>query len=217
LGNIVKKKLGIVDYGAGNILNVKRAFESLKINVEVIDNYRIIKKFSHLVLPGVGSFSYGIDNLVKYNFKNEIEVHVNKEKPLLGICLGMQLLCEKGTEGRFNEGLGLVTGEVKKISHDGQVGSNDIAIPHTGWSEILWEKEVDCETKGLQRIKYAYFSHSYMYKNFLPENVVAYTNYHNINIPTIIFKKSIVATQFHPEKSGIGGLRFLNSWYDLSY
>ena len=203
--------VGIIDYGAGNILNVARAFEKNHVRTEIVTEPGSLKEHTHIVLPGVGSFDYGMENLHQRNLVGPLIRHAREGVPILGICLGMQLLAQRGHENGETEGLGLIDGDIVHLAtNPGAEASH--RIPHTGWSPLLWNEGEF--SPGGSRPTAAYFNHSYFLSNCGVEDVVATTTLGSWEIPAVVRSGSIFATQFHPEKSGEMGLRLLNEWIE---
>ena len=198
----------IIDYGMGNLGSIFRALEEVGATPVISDNPNLIKKFKHIVLPGVGSFSAGVKNLKEKGlFENLKEFSNNKNSKLLGICLGMQLLGDCGYEGDFQEGLGLINGKVKKLK-----SFNNEKIPHVGWNEVHHQKE-DFLLNGIISGTDFYFVHSF---HFIPENkenIIAITPYCN-NFVSVVKQDNIMGVQFHPEKSQIFGLKLLKNFIE---
>jgi glutamine amidotransferase len=192
-------KVAILDLSVGNLFSIKRSFERIGEEVFLANNSKDLDLADVVVIPGVGGFKSGITTL-KNNFKDLL--HILLHKPILGICLGMQLLLEKSYEGGVNEGLGIIKGEVIKLP-------SFVKIPHIGWNSIEIVKN-SLLLEDLKNGDYFYFVHSY-YCNVKEDIIIAYTDY-GIKFPSIIEKKNIVGTQFHPEKSGKNGLIFLKNF-----
>jgi glutamine amidotransferase len=190
-------KIAILDLGIGNLFSIKRGFERIGGEVFFAYNSKDIDLADIVVIPGVGGFKNGI-NTLKNNFIINNLIH----KPIIGICLGMQLLLERSYEGGINEGLGIVKGEVIRLP-------SIVKVPHIGWNSIEIAKD-SLLLEGLKDGDYFYFVHSY-YCNIKEDIVIAYTDY-GVKFPSIIEKKNIVGTQFHPEKSGKNGLIFLKNF-----
>ncbi|MDP2950876.1 MAG: imidazole glycerol phosphate synthase subunit HisH [bacterium] len=206
--------VAIIDYGMGNLASVKRAVEECGFQPFITDSPFLLSKASHLILPGVGSFDKAMENLNKLGLTEEISKQALKNKiPLLGICLGMQLLASKGYEGKETEGLGLIEGEVAKL--DGCQANEP--LPHVGWNNVdLEEREKQEPTlfKEIETSKDFYFVHSY---HFIPDNesvVLAKTPYclNGKGFVSVIQKDNIFAVQFHPEKSQKLGLQLLKNF-----
>lgn len=208
-------KVTIVDYGVGNILSVKRGFEYLGATVSVCSNPKEIIKASRIVLPGVGAFPKAMDYLNELNLVDSIKEFALTSRPILAICLGMQLLMSESEEFEHTRGLNLITGKVIPIPKFSIVGAR-LKIPFVSWSELYpldsdqtWNKTV------LQDIKVgasAYFTHSFMVEPEQKSNSIAYTNYGGHKIKAVIQKDNITGCQFHPERSGNVGLTILRSF-----
>ena len=191
----------IVDYGMGNLRSITKAMEHCGARVEVTRNAEKIKESQALVLPGVGAFKDAIKELSP--LANIIKKY---DKPLLGICLGMQLFFTESEEGGLFKGLDLIKGRVVRLP-------DEVKIPHMGWNDI----EIKGKSRLLKGIKsgeYFYFVHSYFVVPENNETIKATTNY-GVEIPAVIEKENIFATQFHPEKSGEAGLRILRNFVEI--
>ncbi|QDC51245.1 imidazole glycerol phosphate synthase subunit HisH [Candidatus Methylopumilus universalis] len=204
----------LIDYGMGNILSVKRALEHVGAHVIVSSNPDLISKARRLVLPGVGAFPDAMEELNHRGLASAIKEAVFGSTPLLGICLGMQVLFETSTEFIETSGLGLIPGKVTSIPRerdDGYVRK----IPHIGWSALYsdcgksWEGTI---LKDLAQADSVYFVHSFMAQPSYTKHRIASCNYEGISIPAVVGVENIVACQFHPEKSGEVGLRLLKNF-----
>ena len=200
--------ISIVDYGMGNLKSVYNAFKFLGIEAEITGDHEKIRNSDGILLPGVGAFPDAMKNLKETGLDKVILEEVVKGKPLLGICLGMQLLFSKGFEGEECDGLGIIKGEIRKLQGE------DIKIPHMGWNSLEVNIK-DPVMKNLPEECYVYFVHSYLGVNYLDENLVAYSNYGNNKIPAIVKKGNVYGAQFHPEKSGDVGLQILKNFREL--
>jgi glutamine amidotransferase len=200
------RKIVVIDYGLGNLLSVARAFREVSGVGEVLvtGDPSGLKNASHIVLPGVGNFSVGIENLWRLGLMESLEEEVlKKEKPFLGICLGMQLLAEAGEEFGEHKGLGWIPGRVR------QLDSKGLPLPHIGWQDIEIVKESYIFSGGSASKDY-YFVHSFAFE--CPEEyVTAYCTYGQ-RFAAAIQMKNITATQFHPEKSRKAGLEILRNF-----
>lgn len=197
--------IGIVDYGMGNLKSICNALES--INEEyLISAYKYdLRKCSGLILPGVGSFKEGMFNLRKDGLYSVVKEVAETGKPLLGICLGMQLLFEKGYEGEETKGIGLLKGKVIKMNEE------KFRVPNIGWNSLNINKD-DELVKGLKEESHMYYVHSYYADEYDKENLVASSDYYGLNIPGIVRRDNIIGVQFHPEKSGEEGIKFLENF-----
>ena len=201
------KKICIIDYGLGNVASIFNAIEYLDRNVKLSRDPEDIKNATHLILPGVGSYKTGMDNLSKYDLVKILNSQVmTKKKPFLGICLGMQLLSTSSTEGGLQKGLNWINGEVTKII------SNDknIKIPHMGWNSVKHRYKSSL-FKNIKNSSSFYFVHSY---HFVPEDksIITGTCFHGVEISSSLQKENIFATQFHPEKSHNVGTELLKNF-----
>ena len=196
-------RVAIIDYKMGNVASVQKALNFLKIENIISYNEEVIRQADCIILPGVGSFKQGMENLEMLgliDILNE-EVIVNK-KPFLGICLGMQLIAEYGTEPIHCNGLGWIKGTVIKMQEEGK------RIPHLGWNTI--KAKTNSFIENFQED--FYFIHSYHFKVENPKNIAATVNYGNDYVAAI-HKENIYATQFHPEKSQTVGLDLLKYFF----
>lgn len=193
----------VVDYGMGNLGSVVKALEYLGCQVEVSRNSRQIENAQRLVLPGVGAMSYAMEQLVDLDLVAAIKNYLAKDRPFLGICLGMQLMFEYSEEGKTN-GLGCFKGRVKRFSD-----SPRLKIPHMGWNQIT-DSRLPLIPSGTSY----YFVHSYF---VVPEDkqIIAAESMHGTKFTAAVACKNILLTQFHPEKSGDAGIRMLGSWLKL--
>lgn len=198
--------IAIIDYGAGNLFSVKNALDFLGYENIITRNPEDLRKADRLILPGVGAFPDAMRMLNESGLVEVIKEEV-KKKPLLGICLGMQMLFEKGYEFGETEGLGLIKGSVKLMTPEG-----NLPIPHIGWNAL--EKNVPC--KLLDKCaegEYVYFVHSFA-AECDSSNVAAYCDY-GMKVPALVFEGNVYGAQFHPEKSGETGLNILRCFAAL--
>lgn len=192
----------IIDYGVGNLKSIYKALNRLGIESKITDNEVDINNSKGIILPGVGAFKDAIENLENKNLIFPIKRNIEKGKPLLGICLGMQLLYEKSYEDGEWKGMGLLPGEVIRFN-------NELKVPHMGWNSLEKNKENEI-LKYINNGDYVYFVHSYYVKSS-GEEVVAYGNY-GLKFPAIVRRENIIGMQFHPEKSGDTGLGLLKAF-----
>ena len=197
--------IAIIDYGAGNLKNVSKAFDFLKIDNIVTSDICVIEKSDKIVLPGVGAFGEGMEKLTQSGLDTALKNAVKKGTPLLGICLGMQMLFEESEESPGVKGLGILKGKIVKLPKVG-----DLKIPHMGWNDI------NCKGKlfeGLDK-PFVYFVHSY-YLNAEDKSIVSAKTHYGIDIEVAVEKDNVFATQFHPEKSSDAGLKMLSNFAAL--
>jgi len=207
-------KITIVDYNSGNISSVINSFREVaqnKVNIEVTSDLNKIKLSDKVVLPGQGSFKSCIDALNRINglVDSLNEFAISNKKPLLGICVGLQMLADTGYEETETKGLGWISGKVSKI--DNQNGK--YKLPHIGWNQINIVKESKI-FKNIDNNSHMYFLHSY---EFIPEdkNVISATTDYSSNIVCSVEKENIFGTQFHPEKSDKIGLKIIDNFINL--
>ncbi len=207
-------KVTIVDYSSGNISSVINSFKEVaqnKATIEVTSDLNKIKSSDKIVLPGQGSFKSCVDALNKIDGLPEIlsEFAINNKKPILGICVGLQMFADIGYEGTETKGLGWISGKVSKI--DNQNGK--YKLPHIGWNQINIEKDSKI-LKDLEKNSHMYFVHSY---EFIPEdkNVISATTEYSSKIVCSVEKENIFGTQFHPEKSDKMGLKIIDNFINL--
>ena len=206
--------ISVIDYGSGNLKSAAKALEaaanniSLNSTITVTSDPKIIKQSDKIVLPGQGSFRDCYLGIKKIPELNETlnEFVLEKKKPILGICVGMQLFAKIGYESQKTEGFGWIDAEVRKINNI----NNKIKLPHMGWNEIEIKK--DCFLfSNIKNKSHMYFIHSYEFMTKQEDCVVATTNYGN-SITVSVVKENIVGTQFHPEKSQKNGLIILENF-----
>ncbi len=216
--SIDRKKVSIIDYGSGNLKSVISAFEHVGNEVQVINTPEDLLKSELLVLPGMGAFSDGINGLKQRGLVAAILDYKKTGKPLLGICLGMQLLMSETAESGFHKGLDLIQGSVIKFKDQNMAQEPDYHVPHMGWNSIYslrpgaWENTI---LKDISQDNLFYFIHSYCVMPEHPENILAETLFGKQRLCSVIQSGNIYGTQFHPEKSGEMGLRILDAFGKL--
>lgn len=203
--------IAIIDYGMGNLRSVANALNFIGADFLITHDKDLLKQADRIILPGVGSFGDGIENLKSLNLddvlREEVLVH---QKPLLGICLGMQMLAEKGYEGGEHQGLGLIKGVVQKL----EAQSRGLRVPHVGWDDITYKKggSLFCQISDHADF---YFVHSYYLVCDDITDILA-TCLYGLEFVVAIQHENIFATQFHPEKSQENGLRVLMNFVDYN-
>ena len=198
----------IIDYDAGNIKSVEKAFLHLGQDVRITRDRDEILSASHVVLPGVGSFGDAMRHLKEYNLVNTIYDVVDKKTPFFGICLGLQLLFERSDESQGVSGLGLLPGEILRIPP-----AEGLKIPHMGWNSLTMNPSSKL-FKGIDANPYVYFVHSYYLKAKHAEDVAAKTFY-SVSIDAAVERGNLFACQFHPEKSSQTGLKILKNFTEV--
>jgi glutamine amidotransferase len=202
----------IIDYGVGNLLSVQRGFEHCGAKVKLTSEPEKILASRLVVLPGVGAFGNAMQALERLNLVAVIQEVARREIPLLGICLGMQLLLEESEEFGVTSGLGLIPGKVIPVPTQTQSGEMQ-KIPHIGWSKLYTSKAYESWNKTLlqdnQPGDAAYFVHSFMAVPTNPSHRIAECEYGGHSVSAVIGNNQITGCQFHPEKSGEVGLKIL--------
>ena len=199
--------IAVIDYGAGNLFSVSNALDYLNIAYAVTKDAQVIDRADAVILPGVGAFPAAMQALNASGLTDTIRENAAK-KPLLGICLGMQMLFEDSDEMEPCKGLGLINGHVHRIP------SKQVIIPHMGWNELVITQ--DCPLlKGIENPVYTYFVHSYQ-AYCADSSLVAYAEYDG-RIPALVTDgKFVFGAQFHPEKSGEKGLQMLRNFEEMA-
>lgn len=200
--------IAIIDYGAGNLQSVKKAFDFIGAESVITDNPEIINACDRILLPGVGSFGDAMNSMAKSGLVETVKQNALSGKPFLGICLGLQLLFEESEESPGVKGLGIFKGKIKKFSPD-----MGLKIPHIGWNS-LEIKQKDTLFKNVPENSYVYFVHSY-YLHAEDENDIATVTNYGIDFHSAVGKNNVFATQFHPEKSGDVGLQILKNFASM--
>ena len=204
------KKITIIDYGSGNVLSAQKSFvkianeNNITSKVIISNNVNEIKDSTHIVLPGQGAFSTcmnGLKNII--GLIDELYNHaINKKKPFLGICVGMQMLANKSEEKGLHQGLGWIEGKIKKLP------DANLKMPHMGWNIV---KPITNNNNLIKKPEDYYFVHSYYFECTQRENILAETQY-GINFSSIVAKENIYGVQFHPEKSSSQGLNLIKKF-----
>lgn len=200
--------IAIVDYGAGNLRSVQKAFQKVGVSAEITKDKNTIRGAKGVVLPGVGSFDAALSELRQLGLEVVIEEAIALGKPFLGICLGLQHLFGSSEEGKL-KGLSILAGDVKKFNFSGTPWSN-LSVPHMGWNRLLFKHRPPI-FEGIEEGAMMYFAHSYF---VVPEDegVIATRTDYGIEFTSSIWKNNIFGIQFHPEKSGDKGLLILKNF-----
>lgn len=199
--------IAIIDYGAGNLKSVENALDFLGEKTRITSNSAEILRADKIILPGVGAFGDAMNKLNRLGLSDTIREAVEKEIPLLGICLGLQLLFEESEETPGVSGLSLLKGKIKKIPEN-----TGLKVPHIGWNSLSL-KEDAVLFRTIPADSYVYFVHSYYLQ--AKEDIVSSTTEYVVNIHASVEQKNLFACQFHPEKSGEIGLKILKNFADL--
>ena len=201
--------LAIIDYGVGNLFSLQCSLKKIGVDAVVTNDPQTIKNADRIILPGVGAFGDASKKLYESGLVELITEQANSGKPFLGICLGMQLLFEKGYEYGEHKGLGFLKGNV--ISLEGKVDKS-LQIPHMGWNALDFQKESPL-FKYINNGDFVYFVHSY-YATDCEDSVIATSEY-SIPVTAAVGKVNIFGCQFHPEKSGDVGLNILKAFCEI--
>lgn len=204
------EKIGIIDYGMGNLYSVQNAVEWIGIESKICSSPEQLKSCTRFILPGVGAFPKCMERLHSSGLFQELSSQVlTQKKPILGICLGMQILAYIGLEGGQNKGLEWISGTIRHI-HEKKL---ELKVPHIGWNNVVFnQNNILSETlKKKQELNF-YFVHSYFFDTEKSENVLATCEYNGVEIVAAVIKENIIGTQFHPEKSQDNGIEFLSSF-----
>lgn len=200
--------IAILDYGVGNLFSVEKAFHSLGADAVVTSDPSVVRKADKLVLPGVGAFGDCMKNFEASGLKDALRERVEAGTPMLGICVGLQILFESSEESPGVPGLGFLKGKVCKIRDTG------LKIPHMGWNSLsIVENQANVLFKNLSKQPYVYFVHSF---HAVPDNsdIITSVTEYGEKLTASVAYKNIMAAQFHPEKSGDVGLQILKNFLD---
>jgi imidazole glycerol-phosphate synthase subunit HisH len=203
----------IIDYQMGNLRSVQKACESVGIAAKISSDPHEIAASQKLILPGVGGFGDAIAELRRRDLVEPIRDFVASGRPMLGICLGLQLLFETGYEGGTHKGLGLLPGEVVRFDWQKLGVDSTLKIPHMGWNQV--RKTADAPIlREIDDLTYFYFVHSYYVRPADP-SIVALSCQYGIDFCAMVWKDNLYATQFHPEKSQADGMKLLSGFAAL--
>lgn len=197
--------IGVIDYGMGNLRSVLNAIDYLGFIAVLIDDPGRLSDCDQIILPGVGAYAKAMENLTAKGFVEAIQNYVGTRNPLLGICLGMQLLSSTGSEPYPCKGLGIISGDVVLMPV-----KETISLPHVGWNNVRLMKNHPL-FEGVRTDVDFYFVHSYCFQAAVPQDILGMTDY-DIQFPAAIGCDNVVGLQFHPEKSQTSGLRILENF-----
>ena len=208
------KKVCILDYGIGNLKSLSNVFSKIEIDVIITSDHKKILSSDYIILPGVGAFANAMEKLKNLNLDEVVVEYINKGKPFMGICLGMQMLFEKSEEFGITKGLGIIKGDVIKIPSK----KKDMKLPHIGWNTLnsvndaLWNDSV---LTNVRKEDSVYFIHSYCCLPKVNKSIIANTTYEGITLCASVQKDNVLGVQFHPEKSGPVGLKIINNFLKI--
>ncbi|HCP09156.1 imidazole glycerol phosphate synthase subunit HisH [Thermodesulfobacterium sp.] len=202
--------IGIVDYKAGNLTSVARALSFFGYRWIISDDPEELKKAERIIFPGVGAAKSAMDSLKETGLDEFLKETFLKGTPILGICLGTQVIFEESEEDGGTKTLGLLKGKVKRFPEPLLFKGERLKVPHMGWNQVVWQKPHPV-FQGLDPEYEYYFVHSY-YVVPEEEEVIYGVTFHGISFPSVVAYKNLVALQFHPEKSGKPGLQILDQF-----
>ena len=202
-------KIVIIDYGMGNLRNVQKAFEHIGIAADISSQGQDLLNAAGLVLPGVGAFGDAMDNLRNAGLVDPIQQSVARGKPLIGICLGLQLLFQSSNEMGEHQGLGLLPGHVVRFG-------DELKVPHIGWNQLDFAEQAVSSPllKGIANHEHAYFVHSYHAVPVDDKCILTTTSY-GIDFVSMVQRENVFGAQFHPEKSQEVGLQILHNYAEI--
>ena len=203
--------IGIVDYGVGNLFSLVSSLRALGLETEVTGDADRLRAADRILLPGVGAFGDAWDKLEATGLIPVLRQQAAEGKPLLGICLGMQLLFDRSFEYGEHPGLGLIPGEVASLREDLQ--NQELKVPHMGWNSLQIRKD-DPLFSDFRDGEYVYYVHSFYARNCI-SSTLAVSEYGSVSVTGVVRRGSVWGTQFHPEKSGDAGLRLLRAFGEL--
>jgi glutamine amidotransferase len=207
-------KIVIIDYDVGNVRSMINAFKKVGVNPILSNNGEEILSADGVILPGVGAFAHGMENLNKYDLVNIIKKYTDTNKPFMGVCLGMQMLLDESEEFKKTKGLGLISGKVIKLPTQNKSYEK---LPHVSWNEVK-EKKTKWNNTILNNIKQqsdVYFVHSFITDLDNEDEVLSTTQYSDYEFCSSIKKDNIYGCQFHPEKSGEIGLKIIENFVNI--
>ena len=197
----------IIDYNVGNLHNLKNALDYGGIESKLVSHADDVKKADRILLPGVGAFAPAMDHLKQSGMLEALHEKVQSGTPMLGVCVGAQLLMDNSEEDGFHEGLGWIQGQVKRFSHE-------LKIPQIGWNSVTQQKK-NLLFKDVSDEMYFYFVHSYHLEPANSDQVLGITNY-GYDFASVVCKDNLWGVQFHPEKSQNAGLQLLKNFCTLT-
>lgn len=212
----MKRRVVIIDYQLGNLFSVRQACEKLGCEVTVSNSPDLLLAADFAILPGVGAFSDAMDNMRSFGLSQAVQEYVASGKPLMGVCLGMQLLFSYSEEFGHTEGLGLIPGSVRKFHFTGPA-SKEYKVPQIQWNRIEPSRSWgDTPLQYTGRGDFMYFVHSFYVVPDDPAHTLSHTTYGGMRYCSSVMHRNVFATQFHPEKSGLRGVGIYEQWLALN-
>lgn len=211
-----ERKIVIVDYGLGNLFSVEQACRKVGINPVLSHDKKVIESADGIILPGVGAFGDAMNNLKQLDLIEPLKDFISRNKPFLGVCLGMQLLFEESEEFGSHKGLGIIKGTIKKFPEVFNEKKN--RIPQIEWNYIEQPQDnswLHTPLKNIKNHELMYFVHSYYAEPALTENILSYTLYNDFKYCSSVCNGNVYGMQFHPEKSAAEGLKIYKNFNDL--
>ncbi|NLW77926.1 MAG: imidazole glycerol phosphate synthase subunit HisH [Ruminococcaceae bacterium] len=205
--------IAIVDYGVGNLYSLRSSLEVLGLESVVTHEADALSAADQVILPGVGAFGDAMEKLNQTGLAEVVRSLAKQGKPLLGICLGMQLLFNTSHEFGLHQGLGLISGEICPLEDDLRAAGFSYKVPHMGWNPLRFIKQNCPLLKASEAGEYVYYVHSY-YAKYCDSSLVATSEY-GVAVPGVVQAGKVFGTQFHPEKSGAVGLRMLKAFSEV--
>ncbi len=206
-------KIAIVEYGVGNVFSLSSSLKYLGIHANITNKKEDIEEATHIFLPGVGAFGDAMEKLNNTGLVPVLSDAIKNGKPLMGICLGMQLLFESSNEYGEHTGLGYLKGNVSDIKTDMSANGFSYKVPHMGWNNLIYKNSDNALLKYINENDSVYFVHSFYAKN-CDKSLIATSEY-GIEVPAIVANENVYGCQFHPEKSGKVGLNILKAFIEL--
>lgn len=201
----MSNKIALIDYDAGNLFSVQRALSAVKADFELSDKPETVERADKIIIPGVGAFAVGMKNLIKRDLVRPIQTAAKQGKPILGICLGMQLMMATGKEFGTHQGLNLIKGEVNKIKTKEK-------LPHIGWNQIKISNKNSLLLKEINDYEYFYFVHSFVIRPINLAIISATTDYGRDEFCASLSYNHLYGAQFHPEKSSQAGIKIYKNF-----
>jgi imidazole glycerol-phosphate synthase subunit HisH len=211
INELEKIKVSIIDYGMGNLFSVEQACRYVGLEPVITSDKNEILNSRAAILPGVGAFGDAMDNLEKLDLISPIKDFIKTGKPLLGVCLGMQLLFSESEEFGAHKGLNIIEGSVVKFRKE----SEPVKVPQIAWNQIYppdSERWKESPLKDMMKGEYMYFIHSYYARPHNNKNILSLTNYEGIEYCSSVKQNNVFAFQFHPEKSAFKGIEIYSNW-----
>jgi glutamine amidotransferase len=212
----LRKKIAIVDYGNGNLFSISNALNSLGIDHIIARHSSELEQVGKIIMPGVGAFGQCMAEIKKRKLDTAIRSHIKSGQPLLGICVGMQILFSNSIEFGLHEGLNLIRGNVLSIKAELDSKNINGKTPNIGWYSLNFESKIKSDLfRNISQVEKFYFIHSYFGSPVKKSCKIAHIMYKNLEVAAVVQSGNVYGVQFHPEKSGESGLKFLQNFANL--